>query len=79
MPEITVILSATGQVEAQVASGTFTGGKAAIEALFAALGQQMPLINVSDVEAHRTEDATESEQHGVHLHPHLHQGGGRNG
>lgn len=75
MPDITIILGANGQIEAQVPAGSFTGGKAAIEALFTALGQQMALTNVSDVEAHRAADATESEQHDVHLHPHLHQGG----
>ena len=74
MPEITIILGPQGQIETQVQSGSFAGGKAAIEALFAALGQQMPLLNVSEVEAHRAEDATEAEQHGVHLHPHLHGG-----
>ena len=73
MPEITIILGPQGQIETQVQSGSFAGGKAAIEALFAALGQQMPLLNVSEVEAHRPEDATEAEQ-GVHTHPHLHGG-----
>jgi hypothetical protein len=74
MPEIIVILGPTGQIEAQVPGGTFADGKAAIEALFAALGQQMPLTNVSDVEAHRPEGATEVEQQGVHTHAHLHGG-----
>jgi hypothetical protein len=74
MPEIIVILGPTGQIEAQVPGGTFAGGKAAIEALFAALGQQMPLTNVSDVEAHRAEGATEVEHQGVHTHEHLHGG-----
>jgi hypothetical protein len=76
MPEITVILGRTGQIELQVPSGSFTGGKAAIDALLAALDGQMPLVQISDVEAHRTEDATEREQDPVHMHPHLHQGGG---
>jgi hypothetical protein len=75
MPEIIVILGPTGQIEAQVPGGTFAEGQAAIEALFVALGQQMPLTNVSDVEAHRPEGATEVEQHEIHLHPHLHEGG----
>ena len=74
MPEIIIILGPTGQIEAQVPDGTFAGGKAAIEALFAALGQQMPLTNVSDVEAHRPEGAMEVEQHEVHTHAHLHGG-----
>jgi hypothetical protein len=42
--------------------------------LFAALGQQMPLTNVSDVEAHRPEDAAVTEHQGVHTHAHLHGG-----
>lgn len=74
MPEITIILGPQGQIETQVPSGSFAGGKAAIEALLAALGQQMPLRNVSEVEAHRPEDAAEVEQQGVHTHPHLHGG-----
>ena len=76
MPELIVILGPTGQIEAQVPDGTFAGGKAAIDALFAALGQQMPLTHVSDVEAHRPEGATEVEHHEIHTHPHLHEGRG---
>jgi hypothetical protein len=74
MPEITVILSPTGQIEAQIQAGSFAGGKAAIAALLAALGRQMPLVQVSDIEAHRTEDATESAQQSVHMHQHLYGG-----
>ena len=74
MPEIIVILGPQGQIEAQVLDGSFAGGKAALEALFAALGQQMPLTNVSDVEAHRPEDAAVTEHRGVHTHEHLHGG-----
>jgi hypothetical protein len=74
MPEIIVILGPQGQIEAQVQDGSFAGGKVAIEALFGALGQQMPLSNVSDVEAHRPEDAAVTEHWGVHTHEHLHGG-----
>ncbi len=79
MPDITLILGPQGQVEVQVGSGPFAAGQAAIDALFAALGQQMPLTAISDVEAHRAADASEVEQTGVHWHPHLHQGGGPHG
>ena len=75
MPEIIVILGPQGQIEAQVLDGSFAGGKAAIEALLAALGQQMPLVQVSDVEAHRPEDASVAEHAAIHHHPH--QYGGR--
>jgi hypothetical protein len=75
MPEITVILGPQGQIEAQVLDGSFAGGKAAIAALLATLGQQLPLVQVSDVEAHRTEDATEGAHQSVHMHSHLHEGG----
>ncbi|HET7077124.1 MAG TPA: hypothetical protein VFM49_06685 [Chloroflexia bacterium] len=75
MPEIIVILGPTGQIEAQVLDGSFAGGKAAIAALLATLGQQLPLVQVSDVEAHRTEDATEGAHQSVHMHSHLHEGG----
>ena len=74
MPEIIVILGPQGQIEVQVPAGSFATGQAAIAALLATLGDQMPLVQISDVEAHRPEDAAVAEQPAIHRHPHLYGG-----
>jgi hypothetical protein len=68
--EVIIVLSLDGVAGAYVQNGTFATGKAAVEALFAALGTQMPLINQTDVESHRANPDQVEELHHQQTHQH---------